>query len=183
MRTWIAFFTMIVVVACSDPTPTSRIVGSASLVADAQSELVPPVVFNTQLRSELESPACTSESKGLAQIMVLQDGTIEALAILNNKGDETVRFGHIHHRLSGHTSPPATSRCGTKGCSVPTRTSRRKHKRSPSCSATPAISTSISIRTSARLGLRAGSCPERVTGLRVSRQAEHGNRRSRRAAR
>jgi len=106
MRTWIAFFTMIVVVACSDPTPTSRIVGSASLVADAQSELVPPVVFNTQLRSELESPACTSESKGLAQIMVLQDGTIEALAILNNKGDETVRFGHIHHRLSGQASGP-----------------------------------------------------------------------------
>jgi len=106
MRTWIAFFTTIVLAACSDPTPTSRIVGSAALVADAQSELVPPVVFNTQLRSELESPACVSESKGLAQIMILQDGTIKALAVLNNKGDETVRFGHIHHLPAGLASGP-----------------------------------------------------------------------------
>ena len=106
MRTWIAFFTTIVLAACSDPTPAGNIVGSASLVADAQSELVPPVVFNTQLRSELESPACASESQGLAQIKILQDGTIEALAVLNNKGDETVRFGHIHHRLTGQASGP-----------------------------------------------------------------------------
>jgi len=106
MRTWIAFFTTIVLAACSDPTPTSRIAGSAALVADAQSELVPPVVFNTQLRSELESPACVSESKGLAQIMILQDGTIKALAVLNNKGDETVRFGHIHHLPAGLASGP-----------------------------------------------------------------------------
>ncbi len=106
MRTWIAFFTTIVLAACSDPTPPSRIVGNAALVADAQSDLVPPVVFNTQMRSELESPACVSESKGLAQIMVLQDGTIEALAILNNKGGESVRFGHIHHLPSGQTTGP-----------------------------------------------------------------------------
>ncbi len=106
MRTWIAFFTTIVLAACSDPTPTSRIAGSAALVAGDQSELVPPVVFNTQLRSELESPACVSESKGLAQIMILQDGTIKALAVLNNKGDETVRFGHIHHLPAGLASGP-----------------------------------------------------------------------------
>ncbi len=106
MRTWIAFFTTIVLAACSDPTPPSRIVGSASLVADAQNALEPPVVYNTQLRSELESPACTSESQGLAQIMILQDGTIKALAILNNKGGETVRFGHIHHLPAGKASGP-----------------------------------------------------------------------------
>ena len=106
MRTWIAFFTTIVLAACSDPTPPSRIVGNAALVADAQNALEPPVVYNTQLRSELESPACTSESQGLAQIMILQDGTIKALAVLNNKGGETVRFGHIHHRLSGQASGP-----------------------------------------------------------------------------
>src|SRR6266542_1887023 len=106
MRTWIAFFTTIVVAPCSDTTPAGSIAGSAALVADAQSELVPPVVFNTQLRSELESPACVSESQGLAQIMILQDGTIKALAVLNNKGGESVKFGHIHHLPSGRARGP-----------------------------------------------------------------------------
>jgi len=118
MRTWIAFFTTIVLAACSDPTPPSRIVGNAALVADAQNALEPPVVYNTQLRSELESPACTSESQGLAQIMILQDGTIKALAVLNNKGGENVWFGHIHHLPPGQASGPViwwlTAPVGTK---------------------------------------------------------------------
>jgi hypothetical protein len=35
----------------------------------------------------------------------MQDGTIESVVILNNKGDESVRFGHIHHM----NPPPATT--------------------------------------------------------------------------
>lgn len=31
-------------------------------------------------------PTCVTESQGLAQIQILQDGTIESLVILNNKG-------------------------------------------------------------------------------------------------
>ena len=67
---------------------------------------MPPVVFNTQLRSELEVPACASASKGHAGISILQDGTINAVAILNNKGDESVQFGHIHHLNPGQTTGP-----------------------------------------------------------------------------
>ncbi|HEV8265313.1 MAG TPA: CHRD domain-containing protein [Gemmatimonadales bacterium] len=101
-----AFMAALVVVGCSDPTPTSAIGGSAQLLAGAQSELVPAVVFNTQMRSELEVPACASASKGHAQVKVLEDGTIEAVAILDNKGGESVRFGHIHHLAPGTTTGP-----------------------------------------------------------------------------
>jgi hypothetical protein len=97
---------VLVVAGCSDPTPTSGILGSVSLRASVQSGLVPPVVFNTQMRSELEVPACASESKGHAQVQVLQDGTIAAAVTINNKGVESVRFGHIHHLLPGQATGP-----------------------------------------------------------------------------
>jgi hypothetical protein len=80
--------------ACADQAPSPTEGGTPSLSA---SGAVPATVFNTQLRAELESPISTSESKGHAQIKVFQDGTIESVVIINNKGDETVRFGHIHH--------------------------------------------------------------------------------------
>jgi hypothetical protein len=57
------------------------------------------------MRSELESPACVSESKGHAQIKVRPDGTIDSDVTLNNKDGETVRFGHIHHL----NPPPAAT--------------------------------------------------------------------------
>jgi hypothetical protein len=63
-------------------------------------------VFNTQLRSELEAPPATPESKGNAQIKVFQDGTIESKVIINNKGSESVRSGHIHHMNPGATTGP-----------------------------------------------------------------------------
>src|SRR5262245_15423223 len=83
---------------------TSCTVSCPILAASVASEGAPPIVFNTQLRSEIEVPACATESEGLAQIMVLQDGTIQSVVILNNKGNESVRFGHIHHLI-----PPATT--------------------------------------------------------------------------
>ncbi len=58
------------------------------------------------MRSDIEVPACASESQGLAQIKIQQDGTIESMVILNNKGDESVRFGHIHHLPAGAATGP-----------------------------------------------------------------------------
>lgn len=106
MRMRSACAAVLVVAGCGDPAPTGAIGGSAGLVANAQSELEPAVVFNTQLRNEIEVPACPSASKGYAQVSVLQDGTIDALVILNNKGAESVRFGHIHHLNPGQMTGP-----------------------------------------------------------------------------
>lgn len=106
MRRWSSVIAALVFAGCADPTPTSAIGGSPQLLAQAQNASVPPVVFNTQMRSDIEVPACASESKGYAQVKILQDGTIEALAIINNKGNESVRFGHIHHLNPGQTTGP-----------------------------------------------------------------------------
>src|SRR5437016_14182537 len=96
------------VAACGGSAPTTQPITGASVaqLASAASEEAPPIVFNTQMRSDIEVPACASESQGLAQIKVLQDGTIESMVIINNKGDESVRFGHIHHLAGGATTGP-----------------------------------------------------------------------------
>src|SRR5213593_678548 len=96
------------VAACSSSAPSTQpITGqNVGLLASEASEEAPPIVYNTQLRSAIEVPACETESQGLAQIKVLQDGTIESLVILNNKGDESVRFGHIHHLPAGASTGP-----------------------------------------------------------------------------
>jgi hypothetical protein len=106
MRQWSALMASLAVVACADPTPPSAVDNRPSLLASVQSELVPAVVFNTQMRSELEVPACATESKGYAQVKVFEDGTIEAVVIINNKGGESVRFGHIHHLNPGQATGP-----------------------------------------------------------------------------
>jgi hypothetical protein len=107
MRYWGRVIAALVVAGCSGSAPNAdRITGQSNpiLASSVASEAAPPIVFNTQLRSDIEVPACETESQGLAQIMILQDGTIESMVILNNKGDESVRFGHIHHLI-----PPATT--------------------------------------------------------------------------
>lgn len=109
MRHWTAFVAAVVAAACAEPAATDApgtAGANAALVASEQSELAPPVVFNTQMRSELEFPECITESKGLAQIKVLEDGTIESLVMINNKGAEVVRFGHIHHLNPGAPTGP-----------------------------------------------------------------------------
>ena len=109
MRRCTVFVAALVAAGCGERAVTGG-AGStganAALVASVQSELAPPVVFNTQLRSELEVPTCVSESKGLAQIEILQDGTIEAIVLINNKDPEVVRFGHIHHLNPGAQTGP-----------------------------------------------------------------------------
>jgi len=106
MRHWRTFVAALIALGCGDRTPPAAIVGSAALHASVQSELVPPLVFNAQMRSELEVPTCVSESQGHAQIKILQDGTIQAAARINNLGGETIRFGHIHHLNAGQGTGP-----------------------------------------------------------------------------
>jgi hypothetical protein len=95
--------------ACSNESPNApeEFRSLASILGDASANnSAAPLVFNTQMRSELESPACASESKGHAQIKVNQDGSIDSHVMVNNKGGESVRFGHIHHLNTGAATGP-----------------------------------------------------------------------------
>lgn len=109
MRYWSSVIAALAIAGCSSSsTPNAdRITGqNTPLFASQASEAAPPVVFNTQMRSDIEVPACASESQGHAQIKILQDGTIESTVILDNKSDESVRFGHIHHLNAGASTGP-----------------------------------------------------------------------------
>ena len=111
MRYWGRVIAAFAVAGCSGSAPNAdRITGQTQdtpiLASSIASEQAPPIVFNTQLRSELEVPTCVSATKGHAQIKILQDGTIESMVILNNRGDESIRFGHIHHINTGATTGP-----------------------------------------------------------------------------
>jgi CHRD domain-containing protein len=109
MRYWGKAVAALAVAACSGSAPTADRMTShdvAMLASSVASDEAPPTVFNTQMRSDIEVPTCVSESQGLAQIKLLQDGTIESVVIINNKGDESVRFGHIHHLAAGATTGP-----------------------------------------------------------------------------
>src|SRR6266508_2631585 len=108
MRYWSRVVAALAVAACTDSAPSTQPTTgeNVALLASVASEEAPPIVFNTQMRSDIEVPACESESQGLAQIKILQDGTIESVVILNNKSDESVRFGHIHHLNAGATTGP-----------------------------------------------------------------------------
>jgi hypothetical protein len=99
-------------IACSDNAsgttepfvPLSLLLGAAT--ANHGTAHGPVTVFNTQMRSELESPACNSDSKGHAQIKVNPDGSIASQVTINNLGAESVRFGHIHHLNAGAATGP-----------------------------------------------------------------------------
>jgi hypothetical protein len=109
MRPWLSLVPCLTVIACADAGPTetnNRLRVALSNGSDAAAVAVPVAVYNTQLRSELEVPTSTSESKGHAQIKVLSDGTIESMVIINNKGEESIRFGHIHHLNPGAPTGP-----------------------------------------------------------------------------
>jgi len=106
MRHWQALVVVGALAACADQAPTGPVAARFAPSLSIGSEGAPPIVFNTQLRSENEVPTSTSESKGHAQIKVLADGTIESTVILNNKDGESVRFGHIHHLNTGAATGP-----------------------------------------------------------------------------
>lgn len=95
------------VAACTDVTPPSTPVAttldpSFGLGSDA----APPTVFNVELRAENEpNNASSSESKGHAQVKVLEDGTIEFTFTINNKSGETYTRAHIHKAPAGANGP------------------------------------------------------------------------------
>lgn len=113
MRRFPGVVCVLVALACSDTSPSSPepFISLAAILGDGASAAHgtahgPVTVFNTQMRSELESPACDSDSKGHAQIKVNQDGSIDSHVTINNKGAESVRFGHIHHLNTGAPTGP-----------------------------------------------------------------------------
>jgi hypothetical protein len=102
-----------VLAGCADTAPTGTdehahgpaagTVSSAPTLARASA---PTDVFNVQLRAEQEpNNASTSESKGHAQVKVLEDGTLEFVMTINNKGDETFTRAHIHKAPAGSNGP------------------------------------------------------------------------------
>jgi hypothetical protein len=100
----------LVAFACSDKAPSSPepFISLASILGEGASANngASPIVMATQMRSELESPACETESKGHAEIKIDDGGTIHSHVTLNNKGEESVRFGHIHHLNTGAATGP-----------------------------------------------------------------------------
>ena len=98
---------VVLVAACVDATTSSTdvVANHGALVASA-SEAAPPTVFNVQLRSENEpNGASTSESKGHAQVVVNEDGTMEFTFTVNNKSGETYTRAHIHKAPAGVNGP------------------------------------------------------------------------------
>jgi CHRD domain-containing protein len=103
-----------VLVGCADSAPTStnehathaRVAGPLSSAPTLAGVSVPTHVFNTELRAEQEpNNASTSESKGHAQVKVLENGTLEFVLTINNKSDETFNRAHIHKAPAGVNGP------------------------------------------------------------------------------
>ena len=112
MRRVLGVMCGLVAIACSESSPsaTEPFVPLGSILgqplANHGTAHGPVTVFNTQMRSELESPACNSASLGHAEVMVNPDGSIDSRVTINNKGAESVRFGHIHHLTAGQPTGP-----------------------------------------------------------------------------
>lgn len=98
---------VLAVAACTDVTPPqSNVVADQTPSFSLASDAAPPIVFNVQMRAEDEpNGASTSASKGHAQVVVLQDGTIEFTFTINNKGGETFTRAHIHKAPAGVNGP------------------------------------------------------------------------------
>ena len=110
MRRVLGVLCGLVVLACSDKAPSSPepFISLASILGEGAlaNNSAAPIVMATQMRSELESPACNTESKGHAEIKIDQSGTIHSHVTINNKSGESVRFGHIHHLNTGAATGP-----------------------------------------------------------------------------
>jgi hypothetical protein len=98
---------VLAVAACADvTTPSTNVTFNQTPSFSLGSEAAPPTVFNVQLRAENEpNGASTSDSKGHAQVMVLEDGTIEFTFTVNNKSGETYTRAHIHKAPAGVNGP------------------------------------------------------------------------------
>jgi hypothetical protein len=91
--------------ACGEVAAPPSVTDPAASLAIGR-DGAPPTVFNVELRAENEpNGASTSESKGHAQVSVLDDGTIEFLLTINNKSGETYNRAHIHKAPAGVNGP------------------------------------------------------------------------------
>src|SRR6266511_4035469 len=99
MRYWSRVVAALAVAACTESAPSTQpMTGeNVALLASVASEEAPPIVFNTQMRSDIEVPACETESQGHAQIKIFQDSRIESTLNLHNQGDWSFRFRHTPH--------------------------------------------------------------------------------------
>src|SRR5687768_18612134 len=100
MRRFLGVLCGAAALACSENEPSSPkpFISLASLLgAEASANNSAAALgYNTQMRSELEPPACNAESEGHGQIKDGPDCRIHARGINNNNGAEHVRFGLIH---------------------------------------------------------------------------------------
>ena len=97
---------VLAVAACVDQTPTNLASSANRSPAFSIASDAAPIVFNVVLRAENEpNGASTSESKGFAQVVVLQGGTIEFTFTINNKSSETYTRAHIHKAPAGANGP------------------------------------------------------------------------------
>lgn len=93
---------VLAVAACADQTPTNTASNSSRTPSFSVTQEANPVVFNVQLLAENEpNGASTSDAKGQAQVKIYDDGTIEFLFTVNNKGSETFTRAHIHKAPAG----------------------------------------------------------------------------------
>lgn len=98
----VSVWAILAVAACADQAPTN-VAGNASRTPSfSVTQEANPVVFNVQLLPENEpNGASNSEARGSAQVKIYDDGTIEFLFTVNNKGDETFTRAHIHKAAAG----------------------------------------------------------------------------------
>lgn len=102
----VSFCVVFALAACADGTPPTTSSAHPTALLGLGKEAAPPTVFNVQLRAENEpNGTSTSESKGQAQIMVLDDGTIGFTFTINNKSEETYTRAHIHKAPAGTNGP------------------------------------------------------------------------------
>lgn len=96
--------------ACSESTPSSpeEFRSLASILSDGGSanRRDGSTDMETQLLNALESPPCPSDSRGHAHLKINQNGTIDSDVQIGNRGNESVRFGHIHHLNTGAATGP-----------------------------------------------------------------------------
>ena len=88
--------------ACADTSPTTAVSSrsaDASALADrgeGHGRDHARATFNTKMLAENEIPTSTSLSDGDAKIRVPETGAIRSRIEIDNKGNEVIRFCHIH---------------------------------------------------------------------------------------
>jgi CHRD domain-containing protein len=102
----VSVWAILAVAACVDQVPTNVASNASRTPSFSVTQEANPVVFNVQLLPENEpNGASNSEARGSAQVKIYDDGTIEFLFTVNNKGDETFTRSHIHKGAAGVNGP------------------------------------------------------------------------------